>query len=65
MTMSDAVRLVADVLVDPLELDCELIGREADGAEHAEAAGPCSPRRTTSRQCVKAKIEIRSRACHR
>jgi hypothetical protein len=34
----DAVGLVADVLVDPLELDLELLGREADGAEHAEAA---------------------------
>ena len=35
----DAVGLVADVLVDPLQLDLELLGREADGAEHAEAAG--------------------------
>ena len=35
----DAVGLVADVLVDPLELDLELLGAEADGAEHAEAAG--------------------------
>ena len=35
----DAVGLVADVLVDPVELDLELLGREADGAEHAEAAG--------------------------
>ena len=35
----DAVGLVADVLVDPLELDLELLGREADGAEHAEATG--------------------------
>src|SRR6478736_3024117 len=32
----DAVRVVADVFVDPLELDLELFGREADGAEHAE-----------------------------
>ena len=35
----DAVGVVADVLVDPVELDLELLGREADGAEHAEAAG--------------------------
>ena len=35
----DAVGLVADVLVDPVELDLELLGGEADGAEHAEAAG--------------------------
>ena len=27
------------LLVDPVELDLELLGREADGAEHAEAAG--------------------------
>jgi hypothetical protein len=33
----DAVGLVADVLIDPLELDLELLRREADGAEHAEA----------------------------
>src|SRR5262249_48846480 len=35
----DAVRPIADVLVDPLELDLELAGLEADGAEDAEAAG--------------------------
>jgi hypothetical protein len=35
----DAVGLVTDVLVDPGELDLELFGRKADGAEHAEAAG--------------------------
>ena len=35
----DAVGVVADVLVDPVQLDLELLGREADGAEHAEAAG--------------------------
>ncbi len=35
----DAVGVVADVLVDPVELDLELLGREADRAEHAEAAG--------------------------
>ena len=35
----DAVGVVADVLVDPVELDLELLGAEADGAEHAEAAG--------------------------
>ena len=34
----DAVGLVADVLVDPAALDLELLGREADRAEHAEAA---------------------------
>jgi hypothetical protein len=27
------------VLVDPVELDGELLGREADGTEHAEPAG--------------------------
>ena len=31
--------MVADVLVDPVQLDLELLGGEADGAEHAEAAG--------------------------
>ena len=31
--------MVADVLVDPVELDLELLGGEADGAEHAETAG--------------------------
>ena len=35
----DAVGVVADVLVDPVQLDLELLGREADGAEHAEATG--------------------------
>ena len=35
----DAVGVVADVLVDPVELDLELLGAEPDGAEHAEAAG--------------------------
>src|SRR6185503_8370606 len=34
----DAVRLVADVLVDPLELDFELSRRKPDGAEDAEPA---------------------------
>ena len=34
----DAVGVVADVLVDPAQLDLELLGREADRAEHAEAA---------------------------
>jgi hypothetical protein len=28
--------MVADVLVNPIELDLELLRREADGAEHAE-----------------------------
>ena len=32
----DAVRVLADVLIDPVELDGELFGREADGPEHAE-----------------------------
>ena len=41
----DAVGLVADVLVDPVELDLELLGREADRAEHAEPAGLASPPR--------------------
>ena len=35
----DAVGPVADVLVDPGELHLELFGGEADGAEHADAAG--------------------------
>jgi hypothetical protein len=34
----DAVRLVADVLVDPLHLDLELLRRESHRAEHAEPA---------------------------
>ena len=34
----DAVRVVTDVLVDPVQLDLELVGREADGTEDAEAA---------------------------
>jgi hypothetical protein len=36
----DAVRPIAHVLVDPVELDLELIGREADRAEDTEAPGP-------------------------
>ena len=35
----DAVGVVADVLVDPVQLDLELLRGEADRAEHAEAAG--------------------------
>jgi hypothetical protein len=35
----DAVGVVTDVLVDPVQLDLELLGREADGAEHAETTG--------------------------
>ena len=35
----DAVRPVADVLVDPVELDLELLGAEAHRAQDAEAAG--------------------------
>ena len=35
----DAVRLAVDVLVDPVELDLELLGRERERAEHAEPAG--------------------------
>ena len=35
----DPVRVVADVLVDPLQLDLELLGREADRPQHAETAG--------------------------
>jgi hypothetical protein len=34
-----AVGVVADVLVDPVQLDLELFGSEADRAEHSEAAG--------------------------
>ena len=34
-----AVRMVADVLVDPVQLDLELLRGEADRAQHAEAAG--------------------------
>ena len=36
----DAVGLAVDVLVDPLQLDLELVGREVERAEHAHAAGP-------------------------
>ena len=35
----DAVRLAVDVLVDPRQLDLELLGGERERAEHAEAAG--------------------------
>ena len=35
----DAIRVVADVLIDPVEFDLELFRREADGAQHAETAG--------------------------
>ena len=35
----DAVRLAVDVLVDPGQLDLELLGREGERAEDAEAAG--------------------------
>ena len=35
----DAVRLAVDVLVDPVELDLELLGRERERAEHAHPAG--------------------------
>src|SRR5690606_37781755 len=35
----DAVGPVAYVLVDPGQLDLELLGAEAHGAEHTEAAG--------------------------
>ena len=35
----DAVGLAVDVLVDPVELDLELLGREGERAEHAHAAG--------------------------
>ena len=35
----DAVRLAVDVLVDPRELDLELVGAERERAEHAVAAG--------------------------
>src|SRR6266540_1445643 len=34
----DAVRLAVDVLVDPVELDLELVVRERQRAEHAETA---------------------------
>ena len=35
----DAVRLAVDVVVDPVQLDLELLGGEREGAEDAEAAG--------------------------
>ena len=35
----DAVRLAVDVLVDPGELDLELVGAERERAEHPVAAG--------------------------
>ena len=31
--------MIADVFVDPFELDLQLLGSEADSTEHAEAAG--------------------------
>jgi len=34
-----AVRVVADVVIDPLELDLQLLGREADSPQHAETTG--------------------------
>jgi hypothetical protein len=34
----DAVRPVADVLIDPAALDLELLGRKSDGAQHTDAA---------------------------
>ena len=34
----DPIGVIADVLVDPVELDFELLGGEADRAEDAEAA---------------------------
>src|SRR5690606_1443347 len=34
----DAVGVLADVLVEPAQLDLELLRREADGAEHAETS---------------------------
>ena len=36
----DAVGLAVDVVVDPLQLHLELVGREVERAEHAHAAGP-------------------------
>src|SRR5262249_40593674 len=35
----DAVGVVADVLVDPVQLDLQLLGREAHCAQHAETPG--------------------------
>jgi len=35
----DRIRLVADVLVDPLALLLEFLGREADRTQHAESSG--------------------------
>ena len=35
----DPVRMVADVLVDPLELDLEFLRGEADRPQHTETAG--------------------------
>ena len=40
----DAVGVVADVVVDPVQLDGELLGAEADGSEHPEPAGPADGR---------------------
>ena len=40
----DPVGLVTDVLVDPLELDFELVRWETHGAQHAEAAGTADRR---------------------
>ncbi len=35
----DAVGVIADVLVNPFQLDLQLLGREADRSEHAEPPG--------------------------
>ena len=36
----DAVRLAVDVLVDPPQLELELLGAEGERAEHAQSPGP-------------------------
>jgi len=40
----DAVRPVTHVVVDPLALDLELVGREPDGSQHAQSAGTADGR---------------------
>src|SRR5690348_7476462 len=40
----DAVGLAVDMVVDPVELDFERLGREARATEYAEAAGPADGR---------------------
>ena len=52
----DAVGVVAHVLVEPDQLDLELLGAEADGARARRSPPALDTAATTSRQWVKAKM---------